>query len=147
MAKRQLKNWSLIFAAIFALLVAPIASAACACATHNSAKSDEHSSQQASENDCHSAAHETQTEETAQTDFDTALSAGDCCCLKNSPQRLAVNEKKFIQTNNFVAQIAQEQFEFFVPIQVESIRFYRTEIIYPARSALSDKPARAPPVL
>jgi hypothetical protein len=147
MAKRQLKNWSLIFAAIFALLIAPIASAACACATHDGAKSDEHSSQQVAENDCHSAAHETQTEETAQTDFETTSITDDCCCLKNPTRRLAIGEKKFVQTDNFNAQVAQERFEFFPTIQVKLIRFYRTEIIRPARCSLSDKPARAPPSL
>ena len=147
MAKRQLKNWSLIFAAIFALLVAPIASAACACATHNSAKSDEHAANQIAENDCHSAARLAKTEEQAENDCETALTQNGCCCAKKAPETSALSEKKSVQNDNFNGQIAGAHFEFFAAAQTESIRFYRREIIYPARSALSEKPSRAPPRL
>jgi hypothetical protein len=147
MAKRQLKNWSLIFAAIFALLVSPIASAACACAMHDGKKSDHHAANQIAENDCHPAAAQAKTEEHAENDCETALTQNGCCCAKKTPETSALSEKKSVQNDNFNGQIAGAHFEFFASSQTESIQFYLPVIIYPARAAFSEKPSRAPPSL
>jgi hypothetical protein len=147
MAKRELKNWSLIFAAIFALLVAPIASAAFACAMHDVKKSDGHAANQITENDCHSAATHAKTEEHAENDCETALIQNGCCCAKKAPERSALSEKKSVQNDNFNGGIAGAHFEFFAAARTKSIQFYRPEIIYPARGALSEKPSRSPPSL
>lgn len=148
MNERQLKKWSLFFGLFFSLLAAPIVSAACACARHEPAKTDEHFSHRIAENDCHSdVSQKPPAEETAKTDCEIAARRNNCCCAKNGGQIPAVYEKKIVQKDNFKAPSFAAAFDLSITLIAEPIRFYAPEIVYPARSALADKPARAPPVL
>ena len=131
------------------LLASPIVSAACACASHENARSVDSHSHNVAGNDCHSAQSEKASDErnAVREDGEKSLGQNGCCCAKNSSQSPLLFEKKRQQTERFNYSALPARLDFIIASTTEVTEFYRSDIFYPARSALSNKPSRAPPGL
>jgi hypothetical protein len=160
MMLRQLKNWSLVLSVILALLVAPIVAAACFCASHYHAGARKgHSDHQTSDNHHHDVSPESAYDDHQHREHKQASSAasaqnrafeigqtGCSCFVKNASQQLALREKKEANQQSFHPALPP-RVVFSTVWKLQSTAFYAPDVAYRARSDISFKPSRAPPVL
>ena len=150
----QLKNWGLILSLSVILLASPIAgwAAGGSCPmSQEAAATEENCCDQIIENHCppesDSINQDSHHQRVAPNNFGTKIQNG-CCCLtdKSSPENVLVRQK-VEPTPPFYPTISPAQLGFPPVLQTTAIVSFKPNIVYPARSALSEIPPRAPPAL
>lgn len=154
MLKSKIKQFGFVLCLIFTMLASP--AAACACtAMHDGHQAGEQqqffsddyaehcSPQMSDEKD------RRQTNQAASTNKsgENKAASSNCSCLSDGSHRTVAIEKKHYQTTEFYPVILTAHFDLPGVCQIKSIHFFTQNVAYPARSDISDKPARAPPVL
>ncbi|MEP6924862.1 MAG: hypothetical protein ABI954_10390 [Pyrinomonadaceae bacterium] len=146
----KLKKYCLVLSLLFALLASPLAATACACSSlAASSHVNEHFQQPVAEDHCSpkaEAENHSLPSHDGQPVVQTAAMQDECCCAKNAPQRVILAEKKSEPAHFFQAAIVPAHFDFSIVWDSQPLNFFTPNIFYPARSRLSDKPARAPPI-
>ncbi len=151
---KQLKIWSLVLSLFVTMLASPVAGMACdSCAMHRkAAETSVNCCGQIVENHCppesDAASQNTHFNiQTAALNNVGAKTRIGCRCLKDESQRQTVLDRQKVQPQHWFPVILPTQLNFSPVIQTTAIVFFKPNFVYPARSALSDLPSRAPPAL
>ena len=153
---RRVKNWGFVLSLLLAILALPVGTTVCAasCPMHQTAaETSENCCDQIVENHCPPKSGSGNQNTHPSGEMAALNNAGGkiqigCRCVKDAPQRQTVLAKQEVRPQHWFPIISRSPQLILPPVnQTAAIVFFKPNVVYPARSSLTDLPARAPPIL